>query len=591
MQTAPIIVVSSLLVGFVLFAFSMFVYRIFTKRRNHLEQLAPHDLDPKSPTRTFTVMDGKVVPIQETKWASTFNSMHWPTYSTHQRGSKQTERASRNVVSDLETGANNGHERSTDMQPQLYYLQQASDLLGCPVYSPLKPLPRIHEARVKSYKGQHHLEQTQPPKYSYVIKNSRNKGDTVSPLPVQEEFRRSTTTSQPAVQVLLQNDTKGSETIIDKQLSAYSLPRKSRISRSSSGPYHVRTRWASNQTPNTSTTLTNGEMKSGLIPVPLGLLPPIVKDLPLSPIRTPEEKPTPEKRPTTPVRNHLVLQPNSPKPNFDMNVLKAASVSAIPHSAFYPYRFPCSGSRQPRKSYRAILKSTNTPDSLPIETSVECNASIKLEQARKASSSDPEPYSALSRPDPTSGDIGTLPQDEPPRQHKASSTSTQPRLPDSDTTLEALSWLANPSLSTSPESSSSRRHPQQHPTNTPRMSEESARVAHQSFLDPDTPISGSVPDIAPEKHPSPAGPYSPLDMAQAYRMGNARCVSIYSRFATPGSRKALPSPLVRKPSRLSSASSWRNKPLPSPGSNHSGNAASATAQSFVVSPLSSTFNP
>ncbi|MCJ1417552.1 hypothetical protein MMC32_003896 [Xylographa parallela] len=565
---------------------------MLSKRRKHLERLAKQDLDPKSPTRILTVMDGKVVPILETKWASTFNSIHRPTYSTYQRGSRPTERASRNIVSDLEPAANDGHERSTDVQPQLYYLQQASDLLGCPVYSPLKPLPRIHEARVKRNTGQQHLEQTQPPKYSYGIKSSMIKAyDTVSPRLVQEEGLRSTRTSQPPVQVALENDRKASETAISKPLSAYTLPRNSRISRSSSGPYHVRIRRASHQTNNASTPLTSGEMKPSPIPVPPGLLPPIVKDLPLSPIRTPEENSTPEKRPTTPVSHRPLLQPSPPTPNFDMNALKAASVSAIPPSAFYPYRFPCSGSRQPRKSYRAILKSTNTPASPPIEASTECDTSITLEQVRAASSSDPEPCSALSRSDPTSRDTGTSSQDEPPKQHKASYTSAQPRLPDLESTLEARSWLANPSVSASPQSSSSSRHPPQHPSNTPKSSEESARVGHQSFLDPATPISGSVLDIPQEKYRSPAGPYSLFEMAQANRMGNARCVSIYSRFATPVSRKPLPSPLPQEPNRLSSASSWRNKPLPSPRSNHSGNAASATAQSFVVSPLSSTFYP
>ncbi|MCJ1382468.1 hypothetical protein MMC17_005581 [Xylographa soralifera] len=586
MQTAPVIAISSLLLGSVLFAFFICVYRMFSRRRKYREKLAKQDLDPKSHTRIFTVMDGKVVPIQETKWANNFNGIHSPTYLTDQRRLTPTERSSHNIVSDLEAAANDEHGISTDMQPQLYYLQHASDLLGCPVYSPLKPLPRTRAPHGKRKKGQYQLDQTQPPKYSYVIKSSTTKVSNIaSPRTVQQESHRPTSASRPAVPVSLQHDTNTSEAVIRKPLSAYSLPMAARMSLPSSGRHHMTTRRASNQRPSTSTPLTNREMDASLIPVPLGLLPPIVKDLPLSPIRTPEENPT------TPIHNRPALQPDSPKPNFDMTVLKAASISAIPHSAFYPYRFPRSGSRQPRKSYRAILKSTETPGSLATEAPSEQCTNTKTEQVGTALVSDPGSRSAPSCPNPTSGNTGSLPPNGSPSQHKASSDSTQPRLPNPDTTLEALSWLADPSLSVSPKSSSSSRDPQQHQINTPQTSEESARMVHTSFLDPATPISGSVPDMPHEKQQSPAGPFSAFDMAQAYRIGNARCVSIYSRFATPVSRRAVPSPLLREPDRLSSTHSWRDKPLPSPRSDHSGNAASATAQSFVVSPLSSTFTP
>ncbi|MCJ1320343.1 hypothetical protein MMC15_005681 [Xylographa vitiligo] len=560
MQTAPIIAISSLLVGVVLFAFSLFLCQMSSKRRKYLEQLAKQDLDLKSPTRIFTVMDGKVVPIQERRWVSTFNSIRWPVYLTDQRGSKPTERTTRNVISDLETAANHGHERSTDMQPQLYYLQQASDLLGSPVYSPLKPLPRIHETHVKRKKGQLHLEQTQPPNYRSGIKSSAIKVyNNASPRPVQEQSKRSTTISQPAVQTSLPDDMKASKAVIRKPIPAYGSPRGPRVSLSSSGPDHMRTRRASSQRPNPSTPLTNREMRSGLIPAPLGLLPPIVKDLPLSPIRTPEEKPT------TPVSDHPVLQPSSPKPKIDMSVLEAASISAIPHSAFYPYRFPRSGSRQPRMSYRAILKSTHTHGSLPVGASSEGVINMKSEQVEIALSSEPGPHGAPSHPNPTPESAGSSPPNGFPPPQNASSNNDQPQLRDADTAPETLSWLADPSLSVSPKSSSSSRRPQQHPINTPKTSEESARMAHTSFLDPATPISGPVPDMPQEKHVSTAGPYSSFDMAHAYRMGNARCVSIYSRFARPPSRKPpVASPLVRESNRLSSASSWRDKPLPVP---------------------------
>ncbi|MCJ1296380.1 hypothetical protein MMC34_007946 [Xylographa carneopallida] len=585
MQTAPIIAISSLLVGFVLLAFSMCVYHLFSRRRKYLEQLAKNDFDPKSPTRVFTVMDGKVVPIQETKWATTFNNIDWPTSSTDARRSKPAERTSRNIVSDLEIGARDDRERSTDIQPQLYYLQQASDLLGCPVYSPLKPLPRIHEAQVKKNKGKLHLEQTQPPKYSDTFRSSTIKAHaTASSRPIQEEIHRSTATSQPAVQVPLQNVTEAPAAVISKPLAIYSTTKNPRSSLPSSGPDQTRTRRASKQRPNTHKPQTNREMRTSLIRTPLGLLPPIVKDLPLSPIRTPEEKPT------TPVSHGSDLQPSSPKLNFDMDVLKAASVSAIPPSAFHPYRFPRSGSRQPRKSYRAILKSTDPADSLPIGASSERITNIMLGPSGKGISSEREPHGAL-HSHLTSRNTGSLPPKASSLQNNASSNGTQIWPADPNTPLETLSWLADPSQSDSAKSSNSSRRPQQHQTNTPKTSEESIRAVRQSFLDPATPISGLVPTMPPEKHESTAGPYSSVDMAQAYRMSNARCVSIYSRYALPVSRKPVPSPLVGRPHRLSSASSWRDKPLPSPGSHDSGNAASGTAQSFVVSPLSSTFIP
>ncbi|MCJ1284635.1 hypothetical protein MMC26_003970 [Xylographa opegraphella] len=583
MKIAPVIAISSLLVGFVLLAVSTFSYHMFSKRRKYLDQLAKQGLDLKSSTRIYTVMDGKVVPIRKTKWASAFGKINRHTYSTGQRGSKPTERISRNVVTDLETAVNDCHERSTDRQPQLYYLPQASDLLGCPVYSPLKPLPRIHDAQVKRKRGQHHLEQTLPPKYSYISKSSTIKGySTASPRPVQKEGQRSTATSKPVAQISLQEGIRTSEPITSKAPSTYALPREPQVSMSSSGPYHVRVRQASNHRPNTITPLANREVNASLLPVPLGLLPPIVKDLPLSPIRTPEDNPT------TPVSQRLVLQRSSPKPNFDMTVLQAASVSAIPHSAFYPYRFPCGGPRQPRKSYRAILKSTDTTDSLPIRASSECNANIQREQVGIAPSSDLGPHSAPSRSKPTTRRTGSSPPNESPPPHNASSSdNTQSQLPEPDAPGEAFSWLADPSLSVSAKSSSSSRDAQQHRIKAAKASEESARVVHQSFLDPATPTSGSMTEIR-GKHVSSAGPYSAFEIAQAYRMGNARCVSIYSRFAQPVERQGV-SARLQKPGRLSAASSRRDKPLPSPRSNHSGHAASASAQSFVVSPLSSTF--
>jgi len=350
----------------------------------------------------------------------------------------------------------------------------------------------------------------------------------------------------------------------------------------------MRTRQAGNHRVDISTPLTNRELNPSLIPVPLHPLPPIVKGLPLSPIRTPEEQPT------TPVRNHPSLHPELPKPNIDMSVLKAASVSAIPHSAFSPYDFPRSGSRQPRKSYRAILKFTDTPGSLPIESNSEYGTVRKLEHIESASSSDSGRHSPPLPRVRTSGKAEFRPQTGSAPSNRVSSDRTQPRPPDPDATLEAFSWLADPSVSASTKSSKSSRHEQQPQINKPETSGESDHMLHKSFLNLDTPKSELVLDSLEEKRRSPASPKSPhssSNVAQAYQMGNARYISIYSRYARPVSRKPVPSPLMREANRLSTASSWRDKPLPSPRSNQSGKAGSATAQSFVVSPLSSVFIP
>ncbi|MCJ1390416.1 hypothetical protein MMC18_003275 [Xylographa bjoerkii] len=589
MQPAPIIAISALLVGFVLFAFSIFVYKMFSERRKYLQQLVKPDLDLKSPTRVLTVMDGKVVPMQERRWASTFNGIHWPTYSIDQRGSKSMERSSHNIARDLEAVGNDGHRTSTYTQPQLHLLQQTSDLLGSPVYSPLEPPPHVRATHAKRKKGKHQLEQTQSPKYSYAVKSSPVKAYTTASLhPAQKESHRSTSLSQPATQASIENDTNPSVGLIKKPVSGYSLPTYPRASLSTGGLYDMRTRRASNQRANTSTPLTYTGTNPSLGPVPLRSLPPIVKDLPLSPIRTPEEKPT------TPVGNRSFLHPDSSKPNFDLGVLQAASISAIPHSAFYPYRFPGSGSRQPRKSYRGILKSKDSPGSLPIEAPLECGTPPKSMQIEMALPLFPRLHRAPFPPTQTSGKAEFPPRTGCAPQHEVSSNSTQPRLPDPNTALGVLSWLADPSVSASPQSSSSSRHQQQHESNTPETSEDNNQVLHKSFLNPDTPPSESVPDVSQENIQSPVvpkTPYNSSNIAQGHHMANARCVSIYSRFAKPLSRKPAPSPLIRETNRLSSASSWRDKPLPSPRSDHSGHAASATAQSLLVSPLSSMFTP
>ncbi|MCJ1398039.1 hypothetical protein MMC11_001236 [Xylographa trunciseda] len=596
MHAAPIIAISALLVGFVLLAFSLFAYQIFAKRRKYLEQLAKRDLDPKSPTRVLTVMDGKVVPMQERRRAGTLNGIPWPRYSTDQRGAETTEQPSRNIARDLEVAGNENHPMTADIQPQLYHLQQASDLLGCPVYSPLEPRPRIHAAHAKKKKGQNQLEQTQPPKYSYPIRSSMIKAcDAVSPSPLQQESHIFTTPSQLAVQGSTRDNPSTSMWGLKKPISAYSLPMGPRASLSTTGLYKMRTRKASDQRPDSSARLTIRESNPGSIPVPLRSLPPIVKDLPLSPIRTPEDQPA------TPVRNspnlhpnlhpklHPNLHPESPKPNIDMSVLEAASVSAIPHSAFHPYRFPRSGTRQPRKSYRAILKATHDSDSLPIEGTSECGTETRSVQVGTALSSDAGRHRALSVQDPILDTTKLRPQTT-----QVSSNSIQSRPPDPNATLEHLSWLADPSVDVSPKSSRSSQHQRQPQPNTAETSGESDLMLHKSFLNLDTARSEVVPDMVEEKHESFAGPGAPpssSNIAPAFHMGNARCISIYSRYATPVSRKAVPSALVREPHRLSSVSSWRDKALPSPRSDQSGNVASATAQSFVVSPLSSVFLP
>ena len=586
MQAAPIIAISALLIGFVLLAFSLFAYHMLSKRRKDLEQLARRDIDQKTPTRILTVMDGKVVPMQRQRWASTFNGIHWPTYSMDQQGSKSAEQPAQNLTRDLAAAGNDTHRRTPDMQPQLHLLQQTSHLLGSPVYSPLAPSTRTRATREKRKKGQYQLEQTQPPKYGYAIKSPISQVyDTASPRTVQHESHRSTIPSQVDVQVSTRNDNHTSIGGAEEPLPAHSLSTNPQLSLSTSEPYRIRR--SSNKEANDSIPRTSGAANPDLNPIPLRSLPPIIKGLPLSPIRTPEEEPA------VPVGSKPSVHPNSPKPSFDMNVLEAASVSAIPPSAFYPYRFPPSGSRQPRRSYRAILKSTAASVSLVAEAVPETVMETKDEQIGIAFSPDSGVHNAVSRPSQSVSKTEFPPRISPMSHGTVPANSTRARPSDSEADIAALSWLADPSLSVSPNSSGSSRHRQQHHTSTPKTSGESDRV-HRSFLNPDTPPSGSVPYVRPEQEQSPVptrSPYGSSNIAQAYHMGNARCVSIYSRFANPVQRKPVPTQLAGEPYRLSSQSAWRDKPLPSPRSDGSGKAASATAPSFVVSPLSSVFTP
>lgn len=370
MQQTDIIIVSSVAGGFTLFAVMAATCFFITRRRRRREVYRNLSCHQEQPVRIFAVQQGRVITVTESQRNVSIRGLRWPgsTYSsgTVRSASKARSPSRKSVGSKKKKKhvANLMQEKRGHEAEEIDSIRQKSDDLGYAFPSP----PETARTRDRGEKQGYSQPQKQLPViYDSVISDSLMKAYEGVPYPKgRRKHCRRTSTAPSSLRLSVGDNPRPSSTYHPISATGHLLEPTTPGSQMSSAVDSLswkETRMLSrswSQAPESSLTKSD-------YPLPAPLTGrssaessfDTQKNLPAIPARYQTHTPP------VPQISKAILKA-AKKPKFDLDILQAASVSAIPPSAFNSYRSSLSngesmGSATPVKAEEVPIKKSDPP--------------------------------------------------------------------------------------------------------------------------------------------------------------------------------------------------------------------------------------
>ncbi|MCJ1246666.1 hypothetical protein MMC30_003875 [Trapelia coarctata] len=369
MQQTDVIIISSVVGGFTLFAVVAATCFVITRRRRRREVYRNLSRDQEQPVRIFAVQQGRVITVTESQRNVSIRGLRWPVsmYSsgTIRSASKARSPSRKSVASRKQKKhvVNPMQEKRGREAENMDSIRQTSDDLGYAFPS----APENARTRDRGEKQGY----SQPPKqlpviYDSVISDSLMKAYEGVPYPKGRRKHRRITSTAPSSLRLSVGDRSRPSTYHPISATGHLLEPTTPGSQMSSAVDSLS--WKETMMPSTSwSQAPESFLTKSHYPLPAP-----------STGRSSAESSFNEQKhlPALPARNQTRTPPvpqisqailkAAKKPKLDLNILQAASVSAIPPSAFNSYRSSLSngesmGSANLAKAEEVSVKESDGP--------------------------------------------------------------------------------------------------------------------------------------------------------------------------------------------------------------------------------------
>lgn len=343
MQESSIIVISSVVGGFTFLAFMAATYLVFARRRKRKEMYRNLSRDQEQPVRIFAVQQGKVITVTESQRNVSIRGLRWPV-SMYSSG---TIRSASKGRSPSRRPA--GSKKQTKHVANLMQEKRSSEAATVeptrrkPGHSSsVFPMPPEH-ARIRESKEKQGYSQAQeqlPVIYDSVISDSLMKAYEGVPYPKgRRKHRHRSSTAPSSLRLSLGDKTRLSTTYHPISATGHLLEPTTPVSQMSSAVDSLS--WREPRRPSKTWSQASGSFHyTSQYPLPTAATGRSSaesynnarKDLPALPPASLLQSPS------IPPTSPSSTRKSSKQSKIDKSVLQAASVSAIPPSAFTSYR-------------------------------------------------------------------------------------------------------------------------------------------------------------------------------------------------------------------------------------------------------------
>jgi len=346
MPQTELTIIFSVIGGLIFVAVMATTYFVITRRRRRAEAYRNLSRDQEQPLRIFAVQQGKVITVTESQRNVSIRGLRWPLsmYSsgTTRSASKDQSPSRRSVRSrkPRKHVANLMQEKRGGQAANIDPIGQASENLTYAFPSP----PEAARTRDSNEKEGY----PQPPKhvpviYDSIISDSLMKAYEGVPYPKgRRKHRKRTSTAPSGLRLSLGDKPRHSTTYHPISATGHLLEPTTPGSQTSSAVDSLS--WKETMMPSRSwTQATDSFLAKRHYPTPAPLTGRSSTESSINTQKNLPALPPPYRPPTRPVSQKSqksILKPSkqAKKPKFDRDILQAASVSAIPPSAFNSYR-------------------------------------------------------------------------------------------------------------------------------------------------------------------------------------------------------------------------------------------------------------